>query len=1854
MEDDLVDEDDGSVSVQLITDTTYPFTYKIGTANKGVAIISDDDVPSSTTPKITLSGPNYIKEGATFDVVATASHLPDNLTSVNIVLASDDNNNFLAFGSRGAKTIEIHPNQKTGKIAVSSRADGEFGNRGLITAELISGSGYLISSSRKVNRTSVVVVLETLPIVSISVPQTQVREDAGTFNLVLETKSFTPDLGRPLNITGLSATDTGTPNDYLGTFDFSLIEIKSTGRKVIQVPVSHNNTYRGWGEITFTLRDGQEYTANTEESKRVVKVAIAEAEESTRKINVSAPDRVIEGENIEVTLMTTEPLGSGESINVATSVRASPSGFYDLDNSDQSPVTITHASDSTTFNIATHDSILLNQNGMIEISVVRGDQYEPASTTPEQVTIVAKETLPTVRIDRTSPSSIDEGEDAVFAVTATGVTLTQELEVAVNVEEGASDDFIDTTIMTPSSVIVKTGGTGELRIKTKADEVDEPNGTISVTLEKSSGATYLLGSRKFAMITVKDNDDDGTLPKISIAGTTPVTEGDDVRFVLQATPVLSGDDTITARVQISETGDFLVMPAKNSPRVVNVVIGASGGILSLATVADAEDESDAKVIGRIISEDIRDESTATYTIGNIPFFEITVQDNDDPTLHSINIAAVTTSVSEAHGAKVQFNVTATGGTSGDTNPIAVDLSISQVGNFLQTAPGTRRNIMVTPGAQDVTGTPTIHEETISNDNEDEPTGKIIAKVISKSHYAVGISNVAEIVINDDEDAPEVSIVEVSKEEGRSGITNFDFAVQLSRSSASNIIINFAVGKEGDSATLNDDYRVETIGKYLTFPAHSTAPQYIFIDVIGDRLYEMEEEFTITLSLPDGTNLAELPTDPTWTGTIRNDDSKPTVSIADSFGDEGNAGVDGSVEFSVTLSEAAGVPVKVNYTTLDGTATTPGTSDDDYMPVTNGTITIPASNNSTSNLKGHFAITTNADDVAEIDETFNVELSLPVDANAVAGVKMIATGLIVSDDDPILNIVNTNPNGAVAEGGDATFEVTLAGQSPGIVTVLWSTADGSATVGEDYTAKSGTLVFTGNENKELISVPTINDDFDERDQENFVIRLSGQNPPSIVYLNHEARVKINDNDAEPELSFGTVATITEGDSLSNTIRIPVMLNRESTREVTVDFAVTAGTAVLTYDYSVITNPTRLTFSAQDQVEFIEIGVVGDIFYENDETLTIALENAFNASIATAALNGVSLTINNNDSAPVFKISKTASINEGVAAGANSAKFVVTQTPGSGKAVSINYTFNDENAEEGAGKDYLATIVNATPADDGNTGTLTFPASNNPAESVAMDVAFSVVSDDLDEFDETFNVVISNPTPSADGTIDTNNSNHIGVGRIIDDDDMPELTIADAETQEGRDIEFMPTLSAISGRDVVVTYSTAPDGDFPVEDDDYSAVPAPLQPDPRVTIPAGERTPDNSISISTTADTKPEPNETFNLSFSADYAEVASNAKAEGKILNDDGQVLTITSTTVDEGIGLANLVITLSPAPKSSEMVTVTYSTNDGTAISSSDGTGADFRVISPTDIVFNKDKNSETIQIEITDDVLNESPESFTVVVSTTESGVTTPAGNIGTVTINDNDSTQLELTIATLNAPITEGTDEDSNTPQNITVSLNRPAARGITVDYVLSSRNDGANIPLDVKLAASAPGRASDSAGNLTFMTGERSKTIPIEIIADDYNESNEIFNIELTNAVGADIGTALIMVTIGDDDDEPKVSIVEEVTETESDANFDKNFTISLNHPSGRLVTVPYTVTGTATSADYILANGMIEFIPASNTTITPVSKDLMYTIVGDDIGEVTEYFTITLGDPTNGDITGVNSVSKVTILDDEARY
>ena len=110
----------------------------------------------SETPKVRLSiAPNYITEGDSFDLVATATPAPVRPITVNVTLGSTESNNFLVSASQGAQTIDIQVSQTSGKISITSQADGTTGNKGLIYALLNNGSGYSLpvdSGDRKYYR----------------------------------------------------------------------------------------------------------------------------------------------------------------------------------------------------------------------------------------------------------------------------------------------------------------------------------------------------------------------------------------------------------------------------------------------------------------------------------------------------------------------------------------------------------------------------------------------------------------------------------------------------------------------------------------------------------------------------------------------------------------------------------------------------------------------------------------------------------------------------------------------------------------------------------------------------------------------------------------------------------------------------------------------------------------------------------------------------------------------------------------------------------------------------------------------------------------------------------------------------------------------------------------------------------------------------------------------------------------------------------------------------------------------------------------------------------------------------------------------------------------------------------------------------------------------------------------------------------------------------------------------------------------------------------------------------------------------------------------------------------------------
>jgi hypothetical protein len=152
---------------------------------------------------------------------------------------------------------------------------------------------------------------------------------------------------------------------------------------------------------------------------------------------------------------------------------------------------------------------------------------------------------------------------------------------------------------------------------------------------------------------------------------------------------------------------------------------------------------------------------------------------------------------------------------------------------------------------------------------------------------------------------------------------------------------------------------------------------------------------------------------------------------------------------------------------------------------------------------------------------------------------------------ILPEVSIN-NASITEGqagNTATFTVSLSGASTGAVSVDFATANGTASNGEDYTAKTGTINFAAGETSKTVTVAITDDNLVETN-ETFNVNLSNAKGVTIKDGNGIGTIVSNDIAALPEVSINN-ASITEGQA-GNTATFTVSLSGASTGAVSVDF------------------------------------------------------------------------------------------------------------------------------------------------------------------------------------------------------------------------------------------------------------------------------------------------------------------------------------------------------------------------------------------------------------------------------------------------------------------------------------------------------------------------------------------------------------------------------------------------------------------------------------------------------------------------------------------------------------------------------
>jgi len=324
--------------------------------------------------------------------------------------------------------------------------------------------------------------------------------------------------------------------------------------------------------------------------------------------------------------------------------------------------------------------------------------------------------------------------------------------------------------------------------------------------------------------------------------------------------------------------------------------------------------------------------------------------------------------------------------------------------------------------------------------------------------------------------------------------------------------------------------------------------------------------------------------------------------------------------TVSLSQATSQTVTVRYATAGGTAT-PGS---DFTAVS-GTLTFTPGQTVQT-----VAVPIVRDLVAEATETFTVGLTSPAGATLA---RTSAIGTILDDDTvtpPPTPSVTIN-NAAQTEGNSGTatlrFTVTLSAAASSPVTVIYATANGTATAGSDYTAKSGTVTFAPGQTAQIIDVTILGDTIVEPN-ETFLVRLTSASGATIATSQAIGTI-VNDDISQPTLPTLTIAgaSIAEGNSGTRNLVFTVSMSKSSTSAVTVRYATANGTATAGSDYNAASG--TITFAPGTTTRTITVSVLGDTAVEANETFSVALSSPSGATIATGTASG---TILNDDQPP----------------------------------------------------------------------------------------------------------------------------------------------------------------------------------------------------------------------------------------------------------------------------------------------------------------------------------------------------------------------------------------------------------------------------------------------------------------------------------------------------------------------------------------------------------------------------------------------------------------------------------------------
>gem|GEM_PF-4467610 len=979
-----------------------------------------------------------------------------------------------------------------------------------------------------------------------------------------------------------------------------------------------------------------------------------------------------------------------------------------------------------------------------------------------------------------------------------------------------------------------------------------------------------------------------------------------------------------------------------------------------------------------------------------------------------------------------------------------------------------------------------------------------------------------------------------------------------------------------------------------------------IGTFEDTVYELDETFTLTLSIDSGPAFAGATN--TAAGKIVNDDTYD-VSIGATAYNPTETDSDFTLNIPVNLDQTVPGGTTVSYSVTPASAT----ALNDYVDVTAGTLTYTAVQ-TTQNIQ----LTIKGDDLLEQHETFSVSLT----AGANQTVSNTPATVTITDDETATATLAAGIAGAEPATA-ATYTVSLDKQndtgSP--ITVTYAFTDGTATGGgTDYTSSTTTVDVLAGQSNATITVPVDDDAFLEA-TETFNVTLAAATSNARVTGDTTA---VTNSITSEDTATATLAAGIAGAEPATAATYTVSLDRQNDTgsAITVTYAFTDGTATGGgTDYT--SSTTTVDVLAGQSNATITVPVNDDALLEATETFNVTLAAATSNAQVAGDTTAITNSITSDDTATVSVAKTTDAAEPGTAA---TFTVTMTSTNNTGSAITIPYSFTNGTAT--GGSDFDNSGVNITIADAANTAVINVP----------------VTDDALLEATETFSLTIADSSDNAQVT---------AVGTVTDiasitsdDTAIVNLTANTPGAENGAGATTAATFTVTmdktndTGSNITVNYSLSDGSAAGGSDFDNSGS----------SVVIGTGLNNATISVPVFEDVIVENAETFTATVTGTdngqvTAAVDGSQTRSSSITDDDNTTVSISATIAAASEPGTNGEFTVQltggkTAPPGG--ITVNYAIDGATTATA----GSDYNAL-PGTFSIPVGTSSVAIPVNVIDNTVVEGDETLIVNLVSTDHGsvaIAASPNDSAAVTISDDDAASFTITDVT--PPADELERDAALWVHAFDITLDNDVDQSVTIDFTTA---DGSATLADADYVLNA---------NTLLFSGTAGQTLTISVfsIGDTKVEADETFAVNLSNVVAGGknvtIATAQAIGTIVNDD--AATLTITDVSQDED--NGAMTFTVTLSETIQGGVSVDFaTADG---SAEDMGGDGDYTGIPTGTLNFTGTANeqlDINVSISSDTKVEADETFSVTLSNivhtAAGGTVTLVGSPATGTITNDD---